>query len=260
MRLSIHTLLDYEIDAEADILLQIEAASDESTQRVIEGRMTVATGCELHPVPLETGVRRRTWARGSGPFRIDYHATVEVNRSVRDIEVLGATPYADMPTDVVRYIWPSRYCQSDRFASFAAEQFGDLEGGAKVQAMADWVYDQLDYVVGSSDGDTGAADTFVSRQGVCRDYAHLLISFARAAGIPARMVSAYAWNLEPQDFHAIAEVWLEDGWHMIDATRMAPIEGLVPIITGRDATDIAFMTIFGRADLRNQSVSVERMD
>ncbi|WP_299324055.1 transglutaminase family protein [Parasphingopyxis sp.] len=260
MHLSIHTLLDYRIDAEADILLQIEAAANEPTQRVIEGRMTVATGSELHPVPVDAGLGRRTWTRGSGPFRVEYRATVDVERTVQDIAGLGVTPYADLPGEAVPYIWPSRYCQSDRFASFVAKQFGDLEGGAKILAMADWVHDQLDYVIGASDGDTGAADTFISREGICRDYAHLLISFARAAGIPARMVSAYAWNLEPQDFHAVAEIWLEDGWHMIDATRMAPIEGLVPIITGRDATDIAFMTIFGRADLQNQMVNVERLD
>lgn len=260
MRLSIHALLDYRIDAEADVLLQIEAAANEPTQKVIDGKLRVATGSELHPVPVEAGIGRRTWTRGRGPFRVEYDATVEVERAVREIAGLGVTPYADLPGEAVPYIWPSRYCQSDRFASFVGKTFGDLEGGAKVLTMADWVHDQLDYVPGSSDGDTGAADTFISREGICRDYAHLLISFARAAGIPARMVSAYAWDLEPQDFHAVAEVWLEDGWHMVDATRMAPIEGLVPIITGRDATDIAFMTVFGRADLNAQSVRVERLD
>jgi transglutaminase-like putative cysteine protease len=260
MRLSIHALLDYHIDGEADILLQIEAASDEAAQRVIEGRMTVATGSQLHPVPVEAGIGRRIWARGSGPFRVDYRATVEVERIAADISGLGVTPYPELPDEAVRYIWPSRYCQSDQFTGFVAENFGAQEGGAKILAMADWIHDQLDYVAGSSDANTSAADTFRSRQGICRDYAHLLISFARAAGIPARMVSAYAWNLELQDFHAVTEVWLDGGWYLVDATRLAPVEGLVPIITGRDATDIAFMTIFGRADMREQKVSVERLD
>ena len=94
---------------------------------------------------------------------------------------------------------------------------------------------------------TTAADAFVSRQGVCRDYAHLMASFARAAGMPARLVSAYAWRLEPPDFHAVVEVWLDGAWHLLDATGLAPIEGLARICVGRDATDIAFMTIFGEA-------------
>ena len=260
MRLSIHALLDYLIDDEADILLQIEVAQDEAAQRLIDGTMTASTATALRPIPAEAGIGRRTWAHGSGPFRVEYRATVDVDRPAPDISRLSVTPHYALPNEAVPFLWPSRYCQSDQFARFVAETFGTLEGGAKILAMADWIYAQLAYVAGSSDASTSAADTFVSRKGICRDYAHLMISFARAAGIPARMVSAYAWNLEPQDFHAVTEVWLEGGWHMIDATRLAPIEGLVPIITGSDATDIAFMTIFGRADLREQTVSVERLD
>ena len=71
---------------------------------------------------------------------------------------------------------------------------------------------------GSSDATTTAVDAFVSRHGVCRDFAHLMASFARAAGIPARLVSAYAWRLEPPDFHAVVEVWLDGGWHWSIAT------------------------------------------
>ncbi|MEM8695675.1 MAG: transglutaminase domain-containing protein [Pseudomonadota bacterium] len=260
MRLAIHSLLDYVIQDEADVLLQIEVASDEPTQRVIEGRMTVATGAELHPVPVDAGVGRRTWTRGAGPFRVEYRATVSVERTPADIAQLGETPYAELPGEAVPYIWPSRYCQSDRFESFVAERFGGQQGGAKILAMADWIHEQLDYVPGASDGKTGATDTFISRQGICRDYAHLLISFARAAGIPARMVSTYAWDLRPEDFHAVTEVWLDGAWHMVDASKLAPVEGMAPIISGRDATDIAFMTIFGRADLNEQQVSVERLD
>jgi transglutaminase-like putative cysteine protease len=260
MRLSIHALLDYLIDDEADILLQIEAAEDEAAQRIIDGTMTASTTSELRPIPVEAGIGRRTWARGSGPFRVEYRATVDVERSATDISRHGATPHYALPGEAVPFLWPSRYCQSDQFARFVAETFGAFEGGAKILAMADWINAQLAYVPGSSDASTSAADTFISRKGICRDYAHLLISFARASGIPARMVSAYAWALEPQDFHAVTEVWLDGGWHMIDATRLAPVEGLVPIVAGRDATDIAFMTIFGRADLREQTVTVTRLD
>lgn len=260
MRLSINALLDYTIRDEADVLLQIEVAADEPTQRVTGGKMRVATGAELHPMPVEAGVGRRTWTRGSGPFRVEYEATVEVEREAPDISGLGQTTYSNLPSEAVPYIWPSRYCQSDRFAEYVGKTFGEHEGGAKILAMADWIHDKLDYVHGASDGTTSAADTFISREGICRDYAHLLIAFARGAGIPARMVSTYAWDLKPQDFHAVAEVWLDGGWHIVDATQLAPVEGMAPIIVGRDATDIAFMTIFGRADLNEQKVSVERLD
>jgi transglutaminase-like putative cysteine protease len=125
--------------------------------------------------------------------------------------------------------------------------------------MADWIYEHVDYCPGSSDGTTTAIDVFVKRQGVCRDFAHLLISFVRAAGVPARMASAYAWQLDPPDFHAVVEVWLDGDWYLVDPTRLAPVDGLVRIAVGRDATDIAFMSIFGTAELKDQSVSVTRI-
>ena len=113
---------------------------------------------------------------------------------------------------------------------------------------------------GSSDPTTTAADTFVARQGVCRDYAHLLAAFARASGVPARLVSAYGWEVDPPDFHAVVEVWLSGAWRLVDPSRLAPLEGLVRICAGRDATDIAFMTIFGEAEMNSQSVTLTRLD
>jgi transglutaminase-like putative cysteine protease len=100
----------------------------------------------------------------------------------------------------------------------------------------------------------------VDRAGVCRDFTHLVIGLCRAANIPARAVSAYAWRLEPPDLHAIAEVYLGGRWRLIDATGLAPIDGLVRVATGRDAADIAFMTIFGRASLIEQSFSIQAIE
>jgi len=260
MRLSINALLDYTIADEADVLLQIEVAPDAHDQRIVSGKMTVSTGAELHPFPAEEGFGRRTWTQGAGHFRADYSAEVEIDREVADIAGLSAMPYHRLPQLVVPYLWPSRYCQSDRFEPFIRNHFGRYRGGDKIAAMSGWIGDKLDYVPGSSNATTSAADSFISRQGICRDYAHLLITFARAAGIPARMVSAYGWQVEPQDFHAVVEVWLDDGWHLVDPSGLAPVEGLARIVVGRDATDIAFMTIFGQATLNKQKVTVERID
>ena len=126
--------------------------------------------------------------------------------------------------------------------------------------MADWLRSNIDSRVASSHEWTSAVDTFVAREGVCRDFSHVMAAFARAAGIPARLVSAYAWRLEPPDFHAVVDVWIGNRWRLVDASGLAPIEGLVRIAVGRDATDISFMTIFGSAELRHQQVSVTRLD
>jgi transglutaminase-like putative cysteine protease len=255
MRLGIEATLDYTMAEPADVLLAIEAA-EMFDQTIIDDMLTVDGTGLLRPVPGDDAIGRRTWMHAEGAFHAHYRATVDVNRVTGPITGLGCAPRRELPAGVVPYLWPSRYCESDRFAAFVQREFPGLEGGAQVQAMADWIHDHLDYCAGTSDANTTAADTFVSRQGVCRDFAHLMASFARAAGIPARVVSAYALNVQPPDFHAVVEVWLDGGWRLIDATRLAEPDSIVRIAVGRDATDISFMTIFGAASLNTQSVSV----
>ena len=94
---------------------------------------------------------------------------------------------------------------------------------------------------------------------MCRDFAHLLVTMARAGGIPARCVSAYAPGVDPPDFHAVAELWLDGEWRLVDATGMARADELARVAVGRDATDIAFLTIFGRAEMMRQTVRVVRL-
>jgi len=258
LRLNIEVELDYHFPAAADVLLCLEAAQLPD-QLLLEDLLTVDGAGPLSPIAGEDGIGRRTWLNAEGPFAARYHAIVDVARPAASIDGLAAVPLRELPAEVVPYLWPSRYCQADRFEAFVERRFGALQGGAKVLEMAEWIRAEIDYVAGSSDSSTTAVDSFVSRQGVCRDYAHLLASFARAAGIPARLVSAYAWQLDPPDFHALVEVWLDGDWRLADATCLAPLEGMVRIAVGRDATDIAFMTIFGEARMNAQSVRVTRV-
>jgi transglutaminase-like putative cysteine protease len=260
MRLQIDVDLDYYFPAPADVLLAIEVAQLPD-QILVEDLLTVdgATGA-MTPVAGEDGIGRRTWLSASGPLQATYRATLDVIRAPAAIDALPICPHAQLPAEAIAYLWPSRYCEADKFETFVEGQFGEVEGGAKLLAMQAWINAELAYVPGSSDTTTTAADAFVTRQGVCRDFAHLLAAFARAAGVPARLTSAYAWGLKPPDFHAVVEVWLDRGWHFLDATGLAPTEGLARICVGRDATDIAFMTIFGSAVLNRQSVTVTRLD
>lgn len=259
MRLKIDAMLDYNLPAPADILLGMEVAQTPE-QILVEDQLVVSSPHPLSPVLGEQGFGRRTWAAGEGQFSATYQAIVDVERSQPDIGAVAAVPLRDVPGLVIPYLWPSRYCRADKHRDFAIEQFGHLNGGALAAALADWARDNLSYVPGSSDEDTTSVDTFLQRRGMCRDYAHLTISFARALGLPARMVSAYAWSLEPPDFHAVVEVFLDGGWYLLDPTGLSPIEGIVRIGIGRDAADISFMTIFGEAVLNRQSVTVARID
>jgi transglutaminase-like putative cysteine protease len=257
VRLIIEADLDYYFPAAADVLLAVEVAQLPD-QLLIEDLLTIDGAGPLTAVAGEDGIGRRTWTRAQGPFRALYRATLDIVRPTVAIDALPATPHPELPAAAIAYLWPSRYCESDRFETFVDRHFGALEGGAKLLAMRDWIRAEMDYVPGSSNSQTTAADVFVARQGVCRDFAHLMASFARAAGVPARLTSVYAWRIDPPDFHAVVEVWLDGAWHFLDATGLAPLEGLARICVGRDATDIAFMTIFGSAVMNAQSVKVTR--
>jgi transglutaminase-like putative cysteine protease len=258
MIIQINVHLDYALTRPGDILLQVEAAAMVD-QRLIDHRLDVTSSELLRATEGEESIGQRTWASGSGNFVVDYAARVEISRALESIADLADDHPRDLPALIVPYLMPSRYCESDRFENFVWRNFSGLAGGAKIEAMRAWIAEHIDYVCGASDVNSTAATTFVQRQGVCRDFAHLLATLARAGSIPARLVSAYAPDVSPPDFHAVVEVWLAGSWHLIDATGMASADEIVRIGVGRDATDIAFMTAFGHAEKREQIVQVTRV-
>lgn len=259
MKLSIATHLEYHFDDHADVLLQIGAA-DAPEQAVAQARTEIAGIEPLSRVPGHDGVGERLWLGLRGRMVVDYRATVSVDRTMENLSAVTKVPFYQLPGDTVQYLMGSRYCPSDMFVAFVTQEFGDLDGGARILAMRDWIYRHFSYVPGASTSDTTAVDTFVSRRGVCRDFTHVLISLARVSGIPARMVSVYAPGLKPQDFHAVAEVYLGGKWHLVDPTRMADESTMARIAVGRDAADVAFMTSYEPATLIAQSVSVTASD
>ena len=259
MRLKIDATLQYRMANPVDVLLTIEAAQ-RPDQLLVLDMLTVDGVGPMRAIDGEDGIGRRTWMHASGDFLAHYGAVIDVDRRQTSIDELTITPRRELPPEVIPYLWPSRYCEADRFEAFVDREFPGDNHGAKIMAMSHWIHEHLDYCAGSSDASTTAVDVFVSRQGVCRDFAHLLASFARAAGVPARLVSAYAWELDPPDFHAVVEVWLAGDWYLVDPTELAPLDGLVRIAVGRDATDIAFMTVFGTAEMIGQTISVNRVD
>ncbi|MEA5456613.1 transglutaminase family protein [Sinomonas sp. JGH33] len=159
---------------------------------------------------------------------------------------------------LIRYVRPSRYAESDRLLPTSYGQFGSLAGAELVAAVRAWVHEQLAYVAGSSRGTDGAVETLLHRRGVCRDYAHLAIALLRGKDVPARLTAVYAPGLEPMDFHAVAEAFVDGAWHIVDPTGLAPRTGMLRITSGRDSSDTAFLsTVGGSLVLRRLSVSAE---
>lgn len=261
MRFSVGCEIQYDVAEATTLILNVEAQRSDR-QSVLDEQFSISSGVpsECYVAP-DTGNRYRRLNLGTGQHVIRYRAEVETLPFIADPAEIMEVPIAELPFDVIGHLSPSRYCQSDRLGRFAWRRFGSIANGyEKVTAICNWIFENVDYLEGSSDGSTSAYDTFTLRAGVCRDFAHLGITFARALGIPARFVSAYAADLTPQDFHAVFEAYLGGRWYLFDATRRCPIDGLMRIAIGRDAADSAFATYFGQLSGPAALVRVERLD
>lgn len=257
MTVTIRASAVYDLPAETVLLLMVEPALNGPAHRVVEERLVTT------PTPFSElwtdayGNPQRRLLAPAGPFSFDFTATVEVepNTALPD-DAFQHVPL-NLPVETMVYTLPSRYCQSDLLARMARDEFGDIPvGGKQVNAVVSWVRKHVEYRYGTTDSMTSAYDTVTQRVGVCRDFAHLVIAFCRALGIPARYVSGYALGLEPPDFHGYAQVYLGDAWHNVDATFAGVRPALVPIAVGRDAADVAMLTLFGAGMPSEQSVTV----
>ena len=254
---SIDLQLDYEVTHPAHFLFNIEAAFDEG-HRVLSERLSIMPSVKVRTFSdKRTGNRFVRLDAPKGILSVNYNAQVELIANPPPLHLDEALVTA-VPDDVLRYLMPSRYCESDILSRASQQLFGHLPRGlSRVKAIEDWIHDSIYYLPGFSNSMTTAQEVFVQRAGVCRDFAHLGITFCRALNIPARLVVGYVHFTEPpQDFHAVFEAWLDNQWVVFDPTRMAPIDRLVRVGTGRDAKDVAFATIFGGVQMQRKVLHV----
>ena len=266
IRLSFTIELNYEVaESPADFIFNLHAART-SWQTVVSETFVVNPYVE-HVVQTDDALGNR-YARlraGPGPVTVRYQATVDIDHFRESPALLQETPIAAISPEALAFIYPSRYCQSDRLYRLAAREFGHLRQGYwRVQAIRDWVRARTVFTSGSTNSGTSALDTVVEQVGVCRDFAHLMIALCRALNIPARFVTGVdygaAVELGPPDFHAYVEVYLGNRWYLFDPTGITAPMGLVRIGTGRDAADVAFATLFGAVKSRPPLVSISVLD
>ena len=240
---------------------RIECRVTETAELVFS--VAVASGPHVTGERLDCTLDGRPWRRdevgGGDGGRLHVARQVPPGNLVLDYGATAGSPVSAAPVaaaEAIALLRPSRYCESDRLAVPATRLFEGVEGQALVDAVVTWVHDHTLYVPGSSGPTDGAVDTFLSGEGVCRDYAHVVIALLRARGVPARLVSVYAPGLWPMDFHAVVEVAIDGRWQLVDATRLAPRASMVRIATGRDAADTAFLNVHsGRVDFGSVQVS-----
>jgi hypothetical protein len=251
VRLKFSIELNYEIDQPGcDFIFSIHAAQTRY-QIVVNESLSLSQNLPFNlNTDLNTHTRIMRLKASAGPLLVHYDATVDIDHHSAPPEHIHEVPVASLPGNVLSYIYPSRYCQSDRLYKLAVKEFGHLsQGYSRAQAIRDWVMNRVTFRSNSSTGTTTAVDTLVEEVGVCRDFAHLMIALCRAVNIPARFVTGIDYGadpiLGPTDFHAYVEVYLGDSWYIFDPSGVAIPMGLVRIATGRDAADSAFATIFG---------------
>jgi transglutaminase-like putative cysteine protease len=258
---TVETTLEYFLQSPTHFCFNIEAARW-PTQRILSERLAISSGVEPHAwTDARSGNRFLRFDAAPGPLRVSYKAEVEVHPPLADT-TLRERPVAEVPDDIFPYLLATRYCESDVLWPEASRLFGQVAPGfGRVQAITEWIRREIRYQPGSTNSVTTAHEVLRQRAGVCRDFAHLGITFCRALNIPARIVVGYVWFDEPpQDFHAVFEAWLDGEWVLFDPTGMAPVDRLVRIGTGRDAKDVAFATMFGQLQMTRKEVTVLEHD
>jgi transglutaminase-like putative cysteine protease len=266
VRLRFSIELAYEIfDQAGDFIFNIHAAqtrcqSIRSEQLSLNQPITP----QVYTEPTY-GSRYMRLRAGNGPLNVRYDATVDIAHHAESPDKLDEMPIAKLPPEALIYLYPSRYCQSDRLLKLAAKEFGHLKRGyQRVAAIQAWVLERTSFRSGSSNGCTSALDTLIDETGVCRDFAHLMIALCRAVNIPARFVSGIDYGADPAmgptDFHAYVEVMLSGRWYLFDPSGVSPPMGLIRIGTGRDAADTAFATLFGAVGTFVPRIEIEAID
>lgn len=263
VRIDFAVRLDYQVAPPgADFVFHVQA-SHTAHQTVVSEQLQVSQPVRLHAhVDAATGNRSLRLRASPGPLTLHYQAVVDLHHHSASGAEVAEVPVAHLPTAVLGYIYPSRYCQSDQLAGLAVSTFGQVAPGyARVLAIRDWVRQRVRFQQATTTSATSALDTLTQGVGVCRDFAHLMIALCRALNLPARFTTGIDYGadpaLGPPDFHAYVEVYLGQRWYLFDPSGTAVPMGLVRLGTGRDAADVSFATIFGSVHSRPPQIRVD---
>jgi len=204
------------------------------------------------------GNRCSRFVAPAGHLRLSGTSTIDVEGMPEPVNVSAQqAPIEELPSEVLQFLLPSRYCEVDRFVPVAQDLFGWMTPGwTRAAAIRDWVHEKVRFDYQAARPTKTAMDVFTERIGVCRDFQHLAVTMSRCQNIPARYVTGYLGDIRwpytgVGDFSAWYEVWLDGRWHSMDARHNEARPGRVLMATGRDAADVAITTSFGSADLRH---------
>ncbi|ASU33708.1 transglutaminase-like domain-containing protein [Mucilaginibacter xinganensis] len=259
MKLNVLTEMEYTAASAGTLILNIHALRT-PRQTVISEEFVIDPYIKVEELVSQQSDNRvfRFEIAENSSIKVSYKATIDNYCEVKDYTNLVEIPIAQMDSTILPYLYPSRYCQSDKLYRLANNLFGHIMNPfEKVMNLTGWINKNVQYLSGSTNAQTSAYDTVTQQQGVCRDFAHLGIALCRALTIPARYFTGYAYQLQPADFHACFEAYLGNDWVLFDATGLVPLNGLIKIASGRDAADTAIANIFGNVNFTSMLVSCE---
>ncbi|PWA05852.1 transglutaminase-like domain-containing protein [Flavobacterium psychrotolerans] len=263
MKFKVFGQLSYEVFSETTFIFNIQAAKSAS-QTIIQESLTIIPEIKFEEFLLKNNSTRflKLVAKAETSFTITYQAEVAVIQKIRNKETLRqSTPIIDLDPEVLPFISPSRYCESDKLSDFSNDKFGHLTNNYdKVLAINNWIFSTIQYKIGSTDSSISAYDILNLKHGVCKDFSHLGIALCRSLDIPARYFTGYAYNLNPPDFHACFEAYISGNWILFDPTQLSTNNLLVKIAEGKDASEVAVASYFGNTICTNMNIQCAIID
>ena len=258
--------LEYELRGETPAVFLVRP-EDGGRHHIRRERWESAPAAPYHDYTDLFGNSCRRLTLPAGTFSLRYDAVISTPAELDESNPDAVQHFVeDLPDDVLTYTLPSRFCLSDELAARAGELFGKAPRGRRcVELICDWVHEHVTFTAGASTPLTTAADVLASGRGVCRDYAHLAITFCRAMNIPARYAFGYLPDIgvappyPAMDFCAWFEAYLGGRWWTFDPRNNQRRSGRITIARGRDALDVAMVTTYGAAKLKRMSVWADKL-
>jgi len=260
--------LTYEIAHPTPMIFMLNVHPSRAADLITPDRLRIAPSRSITPYIDGFGNKCVRLLAPPGELRVASDTIVSDSGRADRVDV-GAEEHAvaDLPHDTLVYLLASRYCEADSMMDKAWEIFGQApRGWRRVQAICDFVHSHITFGYEHADATRGAVRVFVEQRGVCRDFAHLAVTFCRCLNIPARYCTGYLGDIgvppdpAPMDFSAWFEAFVGGRWYTFDARHNMPRVGRVLIARGRDAADVAISTTFGKTRLKSFIVTTREAD
>jgi transglutaminase-like putative cysteine protease len=268
MKIAVGSEIIYDCPQETPMILMVHVHSSRASDIVVPDYLTTDPFVPVHPYRDEFGNVCSRIVAPPGRIRLTTNGVV---RDTGEPDVLFSNAeqheIRDLPEEALVFLLGSRYCETDLLSQAAWDLFcGTQPGWNRVRAICDYVHNHITFNYQAARSTRTAAQAFQERIGVCRDYAHLAITFCRCMNIPARYCTGYLGDIgmpppyDVMDFAAWFEVYLGGRWHMFDPRNNVPRIGRILMARGRDATDVAITTTFGPSTLVSFQVSTNQVE